>query len=370
MKVFEEKIESISGIQSVKQEESVFNKKWIRNYKKTAEYIDSFLKSLKEQNIKYDISCEDAIGEVLISLDRHRYANGICVHFLGKIVKVIAEGRWEISVGHLEQYNLKQYKLLKSSFEEDLQNKKTYIVFEHVTYLHASSVEFCGYLLSLIKRFDNEVGDFISKYFLHLSNVSKNSQVSENSMFGNKALAVALVVDISEGMRGESINKLNHILKEFGDFLQQEGKNLGVMVDITIISFNSTVQIEMPFKPASECQAPELVAGGGCVLNEALNTALNVLEDRKRLYRENCVKYFRPYLLVLTGGKDTDKEKAASTKARLRDYIERRKVGFMPMGMGKNVDIANLEEYYPERARYKVVPDANARNLKECFSWC
>lgn len=185
---------------------------------------------------------------------------------------------------------------------------------------------------------------------------------------GEKHLAAVLLVDTSMSMMEKPIEELNHGLEEFGQALQQDALALG-RVEIMIISFNSTVQTEMPFKPAMEYQAPKLVAEGLTALNEAIDTALDVLEERKDLYKQNGINYYRPWLFVLTDGEATDEERESATKTRLRGYIDRKKVVFMPMAIGESVNKEKLREYYPEDAPSKVVLSADSKHFKEAFVW-
>ncbi len=185
---------------------------------------------------------------------------------------------------------------------------------------------------------------------------------------GERHLAAALVLDTSTSMMGRPIDELNRGLQEFGKALQEDPLALG-RVEIIIISFNSTVSTEMTFKPASEYQPMELGAGGLTALNEAIDTALDALEERKKVYRDNGIDYYRPWLFVLTDGKASDDEKEEGTKARLRNYIEQGKVVFLPMGIGENFDKVKLKEYYPEDSTVKTILSADSKNFKEAFIW-
>ena len=156
---------------------------------------------------------------------------------------------------------------------------------------------------------------------------------------GEKHLAAVLLVDTSMSMMEKPIEELNHGLEE------------------------------LPFKPAMEYQAPKLVAEGLTALNEAIDTALDVLEERKDLYKQNGINYYRPWLFVLTDGEATDEERESATKARLRGYIDRKKVVFMPMAIGESANKEKLREYYPEDAPSKVVLSADSKHFKEAFVW-
>lgn len=185
---------------------------------------------------------------------------------------------------------------------------------------------------------------------------------------GESHIAVALVVDKSISMMGRPIEELNAGLKAFGEAIQEDPLALG-RADITVISFGSTVNTEMEFGPAVDYQVQELTVDGLTALNEAIDTALNALEARKKIYKDNGVMYYRPWLFVLTDGAASDYEKESTVKQRLRDYIERGKVTYFPMGIGESARIDKLRDYYPENAVSKPVLKADKMNFSEAFVW-
>lgn len=167
-----EKASEKSSKEKVKMEEmgkmkDSFSEKWVENYTKTAEYLNSFAKSLMEDCIQYDVSWDEDTGTVLVSLNGEYANNHIYVQFLGKTVTISAKGKWKSSAEHLVQYDFTKYTLLKGNFEPDFQDNKVYITFEHVMYLHANPTEFSMYLLQMIKKFDCELREFVSRYSLY-----------------------------------------------------------------------------------------------------------------------------------------------------------------------------------------------------------
>lgn len=185
---------------------------------------------------------------------------------------------------------------------------------------------------------------------------------------GERHILIALVVDKSSSMMGNPIDELNICLKHFKQVLQLDSYYYA-KTDITIISFNNSVQIEIPFMPTFEYQAPELIAGGEAALNGAITTALDALDERKQLYRKYGISYYCPWLIVLSGSKASDDEIESSTKDRLRDYIKRKKVIFTPIGIEERTDAAKLQEYYPEDAEKKRVILVDTKNLNDVFAW-
>lgn len=185
---------------------------------------------------------------------------------------------------------------------------------------------------------------------------------------GERHVPVVLLVDNSSSMLGDPMSELNQGLIEFGQALQNDSLALG-RAEVCVISFNSTVQIEMSFRPATEYQAPVLKAGGATALNEAIDAGLDMIENRKSEYRAQGIAYYRPWLFVLTDGAPTDISRESGSMSRLQHTIESKKVVYMPMGIGANADIRKLQQYYPDSVKIKPVLKAEASNFKEAFVW-
>lgn len=180
-------------------------------------------------------------------------------------------------------------------------------------------------------------------------------------------LACAIVVDRSGSMKGSPIAELNKALKLFGTTMADDSLAQG-RVDVTVISFGSDVRTEMGFRSAEEYEAPTLSAAGSTHFNEAINTALDALEARKRQYHNMGITYYRPWLFVLTDGHPTDESLADETRARMQDYIRRNKVIYLPMGIG-TADTALLKSYYPSDDPDKPVLTATSGALRDAFRW-
>lgn len=186
--------------------------------------------------------------------------------------------------------------------------------------------------------------------------------------FGERHVAAVLLVDTSSSMSGTPISELNQGLVEFGNALQADSLAQG-RAEVCIISFNSSVQTEMSFRPAVDYEAPVLIASGLTSMNEAIEAGLDALESRKAEYRANGVNYYRPWLFLLTDGAPTDGGKESSARSRLQNAIKNKKVVYMPMGIGSGADISKLQSYYPDDAVARPVLKANASNFKEAFTW-
>ena len=183
---------------------------------------------------------------------------------------------------------------------------------------------------------------------------------------GEKHIACALLVDTSGSMSGRAIEELNEGLRIFGEALQEDSKAYGC-ADICVISFNSSVQMVVPFSAACDYAVPPLAAGGLTALNEAVITGLDAIEQRKQEYKDIGVDYWRPWIFLLTDGVPTDTEYEADAKLRLQEALEQKKINFFPMGIGGNVDIRKLKSYTKDGSG--IVLKAAKEHFKEAFVW-
>lgn len=183
---------------------------------------------------------------------------------------------------------------------------------------------------------------------------------------GDRHIACVLLVDTSGSMSsGNRIEELNQGLIEFGKALKEDSLACGA-ADVSIISFNATVNTIVPFTPAQYYQPPVLKATGMTAMNEAILTGLDALEARKQQYRELAVSYYRPWMFLLTDGLPTDDEYETAAKNRLKAAYEARKLNFFPMAIG-NADVNTLRSYTPNGSG--GVLRATSNNFREAFCW-
>ena len=124
----------------------------------------------------------------------------------------------------------------------------------------------------------------------------------------------------------------------------------------------------LDFASVSDFAPPALSAYGGTKISLAVNTALDLLDTRKQVYRENGISYFRPIALLLTDGKpehDTAQE-LASVKERLMIEEESRHVAFFSFGVD-GADITSLTQIMPPNRPPRHIGDS--MQIAGLFQW-
>ena len=127
-----------------------------------------------------------------------------------------------------------------------------------------------------------------------------------SSDFGSstrRRLPICFALDTSGSMMGIPIKQLNMGLQNFVSSIKSND-DTRTSTDIAIITFGSKVDIVMPFgKISKEKGLPEIKASTTLTpIGEGILTALELLNARKEGYKEMGIKYFQPWLVVITDG--------------------------------------------------------------------
>lgn len=153
--------------------------------------------------------------------------------------------------------------------------------------------------------------------------------------------AVALVLDTSYSMNGDPIAALNDGIRAFQQSLQADTL-ARLRVEVCIVTFGP-VQLAKPFISAIDFQAPVLQTTGATPLGEALNYALDQIEDRKHVYRKQGVAYYRPWVFLITDGAPTDGDAWKHAAQRIHQHEAGNKVAFFAIGV-ESADMDTLRQ--------------------------
>lgn len=144
-----------------------------------------------------------------------------------------------------------------------------------------------------------------------------------------------LLLDTSGSMDGEPITELNDGIIKFKDELMADG--LAVKrVELGLITFGP-VRIEADFQTADVFQPPTLVASGDTPMGAAIQQGLEMLGQRKAVYRQNGISHYRPWIFLITDGAPTDNWQSAAAAVRSGEGTK----SFSFYGVG--VEGANME---------------------------
>ena len=157
-----------------------------------------------------------------------------------------------------------------------------------------------------------------------------------------------LVVDVSSSMYGKPIDALNEGLARFTEELNNDPL-ASLRVEVAIITFGSTAEVAQDFVTADQFEAPTLVANGITMMSAGINLALNKIEERKRMYRDNGIDYYRPWLFLMTDGAPTEEQEVVNAASEnLKRAESEKRVAAFSVGV-EGADMDALTEISPRR---------------------
>jgi uncharacterized protein YegL len=171
-----------------------------------------------------------------------------------------------------------------------------------------------------------------------------------------------LLLDRSTSMRGRAIAELNAGLQSFRAELMADAMAMQ-RVELGIVTFGP-VRVEADFRTPDNFAPPALVADGDTPIGGAILRGLDMLDARKRIYREAGISYFRPWVFMITDGAPTDAWQGAADRVRAGDS-DRGAFSFFAVGV-EGADMATLA-----RICSPARPPMPLRGLRfrELFSW-
>mgnify|MGYP000882925744 FL=1 len=168
-----------------------------------------------------------------------------------------------------------------------------------------------------------------------------------------------LLLDNSWSMNGAPIAELNEGLAVFKEELLADSL-AAKRVEIAIVSFGP-VQVVNSFQTAEHFTPPRLTAQKDTPMGLAITQGIELLDQRKALYREQGIPFFRPWVFLITDGTPTDDWKTAALEVRKGE--ESRAFAFFAVGVeGANLDILQqISIRQPLRLR--------GLRFRELFQW-
>jgi uncharacterized protein YegL len=145
-----------------------------------------------------------------------------------------------------------------------------------------------------------------------------------------------LLLDVSGSMQGDPISELNQGLQTFRDELV--GDSLSAKrVEVATVTFGP-VEVLHDFVGAATYQPIELTPKADTPMGAAIEQALQMVAQRKDVYKQAGISFYRPWVFMITDGGPTDSWKEA---ARLiHDGEQRKSFAFFAVGVkGANFEI-------------------------------
>lgn len=172
--------------------------------------------------------------------------------------------------------------------------------------------------------------------------------------------ACVLLLDVSGSMHGEPISALNQGVSTYVDALLDDAL-ASLRVETAIVPFNHSPDLEQDFATAAGVSPVSLRASGGTAIGAAAIYALDLIEERKKVYRQAGTAYYRPWIILITDGASGDDISEASRRVHAAE--EAKQVAFFSVGV-EGADMNELNRLAPRGA----LP-LNGLAFGEFFQW-
>lgn len=171
--------------------------------------------------------------------------------------------------------------------------------------------------------------------------MSENFNASEFSNSTKRRLPICFCLDTSGSMMGNPIKQLNMGLANFIASIKANDDTKAA-TDIAIVTFGSSVEIVMPFGKIKDEGLPEISASTTLTpIGEGILTSLELLNARKEGYKELGIKYYQPWLVVITDGAPQGPNSMANMELAIKACNELEsedKLVIFNIGVGSSVD--------------------------------
>lgn len=168
-----------------------------------------------------------------------------------------------------------------------------------------------------------------------------------------------LLLDTSGSMQGQPIAELNAGLVQFKDELAADSL-AAKRVEVAIVTFGP-VNTVAEFQTADEFYPPTLATTGDTPIGAAIERALEMVRQRKDIYRSNGVAYYRPWIFLITDGAPTDSWTRAASLVREGEATKNFQL-FAVGVQGANMDILR-------QISVREPLSLKGLRFRELFSW-
>lgn len=192
----------------------------------------------------------------------------------------------------------------------------------------------------------------------------KSLTIIEDDLANNPSprIPICLVLDTSKSMHGAPIKELNNGVSLFmSAILDDEATRFSA--ELSVITFGGEVHNVLEFGNIENQQFPNFKAYGGTLMGEAIETTLNLLEERKKEYQKAGVDYFQPWMILMTDGRPGDN--INNVIPRINGLIKKRKLTLFPIAIGEKADLSILSKLSPDKNPLKL----NGLKFNEFFQW-
>lgn len=174
-----------------------------------------------------------------------------------------------------------------------------------------------------------------------------------------KRLPICFCLDVSGSMiapTADNRTRMDELNDAFSKFIEtmKNSPEVSASADIGIVTFGGDVRIAQQFIPVSNLNHSPINVNIKSLtpLGEAIQLSLKLLEVRKNAYKQRGIKYYQPWLVVLTDGEPEGKnaKKSMEEAISLTTKLEKEnKLVVFNVGIGEDANLDELKKLSVKR---------------------
>lgn len=159
--------------------------------------------------------------------------------------------------------------------------------------------------------------------------------------------ALSLILDCSDSMGqtfpGESKSAIEALNSGLDVLVSELNKDplAKRRVEVSIVTYGTEVSDPTEFSTVDDLILPTLTTSGVTSTGKAVEAGLQSIKDRKQVYKNNGIQYYRPWALLMTDGLATDDISGA--KKMIEEMEQKKAVNFFAIGI-EGADLDKLGE--------------------------
>jgi uncharacterized protein YegL len=160
-------------------------------------------------------------------------------------------------------------------------------------------------------------------------------------------IPICLCIDVSRSMSYH--NRIDSIKEGIFNLYNELKSDFQIAnsAEIAIVTFGNEAEILEDFQTVAEKNIPLFKINGNTALGKGVNLSLDILEQRKELYKQNGIDYYQPWLIIMTDGASYGETKLILNQAQDRAFrLEySRKLVVIPISIGNQAKKDELEKF-------------------------
>ena len=138
------------------------------------------------------------------------------------------------------------------------------------------------------------------------------------------------------------ISKLDNLVEGLQSFYTdiENDETTSQRLELAVVTFGDSVNVIQSPSLISDIQLPELMADGDTALVDAVDEAIDIVNNRKKWYKSTGQPYYRPWIILITDGEPDDDQNVDKLSERIKQDTQNKRYAFLPIGVeGANMNV-------------------------------